>query len=435
MNKKILAIVVTGVMFSGSVSAENVIDFNGYARAGIGSTLDGGEQGCFGSGAKGHYTGRLGDECETYAELAFSKGFQQDEQKGVIVNSRLSIETAQGAQFNDYQSATEPGAETSATDIALREINLVAGGYLTFAPEASVWGGKRFYKRRDVGLLDLFYLNNSGYGAGIENISTSVGDVSAAWMVADESAYSGKPNASGFRVVQVNKLDLRLENIELSKDATLGFAMIYGSGDLNKSQEEAKEPNNTGLFLTAHTDYSIFNGTHTTVIQYATDAMADSAWRNASGSKVATYASWEGDLDNSLRFINYGNQKISDAVSLDYSLLYAKAETLADKNVKESSPTRLSFVISPYYQWDDVNTTRLEVGYTKSQESYNADEQKLYKFMLAQEFSPKVSEDLTPMLRAYMGSFYGNVAEQARKANNDGEDGNIRFGVQMTASW
>lgn len=44
------------------------VDFHGYARSGIGWTGSGGEQQCFkATGAASKY--RLGNECETYAEL------------------------------------------------------------------------------------------------------------------------------------------------------------------------------------------------------------------------------------------------------------------------------------------------------------------------------------------------------------------------------
>ena len=44
------------------------VDFHGYARSGIGWAASGGEQQCFqATGAGSKY--RLGNECETYAEL------------------------------------------------------------------------------------------------------------------------------------------------------------------------------------------------------------------------------------------------------------------------------------------------------------------------------------------------------------------------------
>ena len=35
---------------------------------------------------------------------------------------------------------------------------------------AQIWAGKRFYQRKDIHILDFYYLNDSGTGAGIENI-------------------------------------------------------------------------------------------------------------------------------------------------------------------------------------------------------------------------------------------------------------------------
>ncbi len=428
----VLAALSSGTSFASE--GEN-FDYYGYGRAGISTTTDGGEQGCYGSGADGHYTGRLGDECETYLEMGFSKGFTQEAGKSIDINSMLSIETAQGAQFNDYQSVVEPGVSDAKGDIALRQFNVIATGYLNSAPEASIWAGKRYYKRKDVGLLDLFYLNNSGYGAGIENVNTGIGDLSAAWITGDQVAYTGKTNASNQRMVQVNKLDLRLENIELSSSAKLAFALIYGFGDVNQSQDNAGEPSDDGLFLTAELDSNIWNGQHTLVAQYSTDALGDAAWRNASGSKVKTYATWEGDMESSSRLIAYGSQPITQSLIMDYSLLYAQGETKSSSNVAEENPFRISTVISPSYHWDEVNSTRIELGYEKGQESYQVEEQDLFKLMIAQEFSPKISDKFKPTLRAYVGSFFGSTAEENRVVNNAGDDGTIRFGVQASASW
>lgn len=50
------------------------VDFHGYARSGIGWTGSGGEQQCFQTtGAQSKY--RLGNECETYAELKLGQKY------------------------------------------------------------------------------------------------------------------------------------------------------------------------------------------------------------------------------------------------------------------------------------------------------------------------------------------------------------------------
>ena len=33
-----------------------------------------------------------------------------------------------------------------------------------------LWAGKRFYQRKDIHIMDFYYLNNSGTGFGVESI-------------------------------------------------------------------------------------------------------------------------------------------------------------------------------------------------------------------------------------------------------------------------
>jgi len=64
------------------------IDFTGYARSGIGNTASGGDQACFranGAGAK--Y--RLGNECETYAELGLGSTLYEEGDKSFYFNSMV----------------------------------------------------------------------------------------------------------------------------------------------------------------------------------------------------------------------------------------------------------------------------------------------------------------------------------------------------------
>lgn len=65
LRKVPLAVAIAAGILSARAGA---VDFKGYARSGIGWTGSGGEQQCFrATGAQSKY--RLGNECETYAEL------------------------------------------------------------------------------------------------------------------------------------------------------------------------------------------------------------------------------------------------------------------------------------------------------------------------------------------------------------------------------
>ena len=50
----------------------HAVDFHGYLRSGVGTTVGGGDQACFqAAGAPAKY--RLGNECETYAEIGLGQ--------------------------------------------------------------------------------------------------------------------------------------------------------------------------------------------------------------------------------------------------------------------------------------------------------------------------------------------------------------------------
>jgi len=70
MLKKV-ALAVAAALAAQAASAAS-IDYHGYFRAGTGVNMDGGNQACYGhGGGNAHPVGRLGDECDMYAELNF----------------------------------------------------------------------------------------------------------------------------------------------------------------------------------------------------------------------------------------------------------------------------------------------------------------------------------------------------------------------------
>lgn len=110
----VLGVLLIGCTAGASAQDSNKVDtlgdfaFHGYARAGISATSQGGQGGCYGSATTGRYTGRVGDECDTYVEFVLDKSHQEDNPRSWALNTRFSVETAKDAQFNDYQSFTEP---------------------------------------------------------------------------------------------------------------------------------------------------------------------------------------------------------------------------------------------------------------------------------------------------------------------------------------
>ncbi|MDW4682435.1 carbohydrate porin, partial [Escherichia coli] len=76
------------------------VDFHGYARSGIGWTGSGGEQQCFkATGAQSKY--RLGNECETYAELKLGQELWKEGDKSFYFDTNVAYSVN---QEDDWES-------------------------------------------------------------------------------------------------------------------------------------------------------------------------------------------------------------------------------------------------------------------------------------------------------------------------------------------
>ena len=69
---------------------------------------------------------------------------------------------------NLYNGATDTGD----AKLGINQMFVEAKGF-DFAPDSSFWVGKRFYGRADVHIVDTFYTNMSGVGAGVDGIAAA----------------------------------------------------------------------------------------------------------------------------------------------------------------------------------------------------------------------------------------------------------------------
>lgn len=203
--KKVSAIAaaVAATLAAGSAFA---VDFHGYMRAGVGVSADGGQQVTF----EKFKIGRLGNEGDTYGEVQLGKEVYNNNGKTFYVDSMFAM-TSNGS--NDWEStSTNCGLNTAGDKVecvddaqfALRQFNVQAKGVLDFAPEATLWAGKRYYQRHDIHISDFYYWNISGAGAGIENIEAGPGKLSLAWVRNDRSDITDPGNDG--KAANVNSL-------------------------------------------------------------------------------------------------------------------------------------------------------------------------------------------------------------------------------------
>lgn len=154
-----------------ATAAIPTIDFHGYMRAGVGVSGDGSE-----AEWQKNKLGRLGNESDTYGELELGSEVYKKDDVSFYLDSMVSM-VSDGS--NDNETTLNDDAQ-----FGLRQLNLQIKGLIPGDPNAVIWGGKRYYQRHDLHIIDTKYWNISGSGAGVENYTLGPGAVSLAWIAA-----------------------------------------------------------------------------------------------------------------------------------------------------------------------------------------------------------------------------------------------------------
>ena len=442
----------------GSFSA-SAVDFHGYFRAGVQNNLtNGGAVYCFGNGNAGHLLGRLGDECDTYAELALTQEVFNKAKNKFTVNTLMAWGTTEGnwdKQGNSWQAVGKGGDRAGANgDSAWHgqraSIREAWAGY-TLPMGAQIWAGKRFYQRKDIHILDFYYLNDSGTGAGIEGIP--VGTLGqASFAVIKQQVDLGGTNAR-----DTYNIDARWSGIPLWKDASLDLAMIWGLPSTTDSQKDKQKEtgdvaysSNSGVILMAeYTQGNFFGGFNKLSVTYGTDGFAYAGVLNG-GNHVGDGFKPDDDDAWGLRVIDWGLIE-QDKWNLGYSFMGAYRH--GDAHWTHSNGHDYSFVIRPAYKWSNFTSTVLEAGYfvgkNTGNDYYDAsaghgwgtgwqmpshDHVDAYKFTLAQQFSPMTTFWARPSIRFYV-SYLGGSLMKKEATGQDDHNGEVSIGAQAEAWW
>ena len=142
----------------------SAVDWSGYFRGGPAATdrVTAESRQCYGLGGPG-LKYRLGNECDFYGEFQLAQAMKAD---GVDFNAVLMT--------NYYSPATESDQSTNPADNYGIEQAYVEMKGIDFAPQVLFWMGKR-RDRLDVHIVDTFFTNMSGVGAGFNNVDTGFG--------------------------------------------------------------------------------------------------------------------------------------------------------------------------------------------------------------------------------------------------------------------
>ncbi|WP_110670029.1 maltoporin [Salinicola halophilus] len=418
-------------------------EFFGYARSGIGSTSGGGSQTCFqAAGAPAKY--RLGNECETYAELGLGAQLYQQQDATFDFASRVAYVTAQD---NDSESLQDDD-----NDIALREMYVSGYNVVDGLPGATLWAGKRFYKRHDIHMNDFYYWDVSGPGVGISDIDVGTGTLSFAWVRS-----SGSDDGDGLfpdsgQQISDDTVDARWSAIPVNPGGTLELGVDYGRSSLSEWQEDYYDDRNVDydngdkgwMGTVQHTQSDWFGGSNTVAVQYATDGII-----TRDGNAVGRGSGALRQEGNMWRVLDHGQIWLApDKVDLLYAAVYE------DKDMDDNTGREwFSAGVRPSYYWNDIMSTALELGYDhispqSGVQGYNGSDHHVTKLTIAQQWSAGRGALVRPTIRlfatyaewngdAYDGDRGANSLSASAGPNNvdfNDNDG-LTFGAQMEVWW
>ncbi|NVC28675.1 maltoporin LamB [Vibrio parahaemolyticus] len=401
----VIAAAVAATLAAGSAFA---VDFNGYMRAGTG--ISGNGNGDLAVNKNG--IGRLGNEDDNYSEFGFAEDLKTGDQTW-----RIESMIASGAPgSNGWEDA----------DFNVAQFAVKAKGLIASDKDATMWAGKTYYQRKDIHITDFYFLNTSGTGGGIENLSVGNQKLSLALIQDGETS-----DSTGYI------FDARLANIGLWDDAALELAVAYNfATDSNDATEEADD----GVLASAIIHQGMSNGFNQTVLQYGTNGYGVQA-ANFWGAGAYYARGTEAFNDASgFRLINWGVMNLAESWEMGHQLAYLSGSDIGGQAAgaytgKNFDIDQYSVVVRPMYKWNDTMRTVFEAGYNAGERIAEGGLAKEdfgnAKFTVAQAWAMGDSFWARPELRVY-GTY---LLDTENDDAFNGDDTEFVFGVQAEAWW
>ena len=406
----------------------NRFSFYGYMRAGFGVGDDGTSQERFqapGTGA----AYRLGNEADTYIETGFSYFH--------LTEDRDADSPIFGTHFMLAYNTIEKGTETD-SNTALRQVYVTAKNVIPGQPDATVWGGQRYYRRYDVHMNDFYWLDMSGYGGGIEDYDLGFAKGSLAWIGGTNDDFTGTDQIipEDLETTDKNNFDVRLNDIDLGIGmGNLWLNYAHYKLDDGKAIDGSADGVAVGFWLENELGE---NGTNTAIIQYGTGVAANfnsfsPLIRNSDGDFPTGV---DADDQSRLRIMDVIDYTFTDKLSMQAVAIYQE-DDLGLKN--DSEITWYSVGIRPVYDFTDLYGIAFEAGYDYS-ELQDGTDGSLVKFTIAPQITPDIGFFSRPAIRLFFT--YATWSDEYSSGDNaiggntyEGDTSGISYGVQVESWW
>jgi len=348
-----LRLVAVAAFATFAANAAHAVDWSGYMRGGPAATdTPGKSRQCYGIGELKY---RLGNECDFYGEFQLAQAMKAD---GVDFNAVLMT--------NYYSPATESDKSANPADNYGIEQAYVEMKGIDFAPQALFWMGKR-RDRDDVHIVDTFFTNMSGVGAGVENIDAGFGKFGFSGYKSDSAAqYVDGQLSTTAGNNGVARLHAQLYDIPVNPDGKLRLVATYSRGD---SQGGKKGQSGYGLNV-EHVQDKFFGGGNHIWLQYAEGSTDINQGISDNGAHGSGYKSWRIVESPSWQVGAFGGQAIA---------MYqhnAAPSSAAAVSTLSSSPSSNYWTIGGRGSWGLTKNLKwlTEIGYSSLKPSGGASE-------------------------------------------------------------
>lgn len=383
LKKNIWIVCAVATTLTALVVPASAVEFGGYFRAGPGASKKDAARACYGLSGPG-LKYRLGNECDIYGEFKLSH-----EMKTEGVDYKVTLMT------NLYN----PQTDTGDSKVGINQMYVEGKGY-DIAPDTTFWIGKRFYGRTDVHIVDTFYTNLSGVGAGAD-IPVGPGKLGLGYFKTDLNATN-----SG------NRINIDYSGIPVNADGTLRVLATLTKGNFTGGQ--------SGAALTLqHTQDKFLGG-------------ANNVWlQMAQGS-----AGLDGNFGTLTSGSDVKSLRLVESFAWQAGKLGGQAQAML-QNDKASGVTTNSTSLGGRVSYAFTNNFKLvgEAGYSQKKPS-GAATQTMTKFTLAPTLSTGPGFWSRPELRLYVTTAKWNDAANAAVAGGvtglkDGKTSGTSFGAQV----
>ncbi|MGE5582336.1 MAG: carbohydrate porin [Bacillota bacterium] len=399
--------------------------FHGYARSGILMNDKGGSNPFdnFHTNVKGWGPAafRLGNESDTYYELDFAKKFTLD--NGSWATAHFMVGHKDGSDSDSEENG-------SVGYNSVRQTFVEMGG-LEFAPNLTFWAGRRYYDREDIHLMDFYWKDMSGIGAGVQGINLGNSKLAIAFLTKSKPNGDTIPNLGQF---VVKCWDFKVTELAAGP-GNLDFDFAYYTAETGDALTKDVNGYHVDVAYGLGNFFGFAEGSSKVALQYGVGAGQDfniQPWGDYStDSNIDSY-----NKRTKTRLLGFGVWQISQQFEIQPALVYQF--TGNDGPSGSQSENWYAFGFRPVYHFNKNFALQFEAGRESLKRDWEDVTRTVTKFTIAPTLTLDFGYYTRPQLRAFAtyATWDNYTGDQAGYNQNKASDSSGMFyGVQMEVWW